>query len=193
VSVINFTVRYDLLASQTDLGDVDADSDLVPLVGTVVFTPLLANNRPVLAATHTPRPAGLKLQPISGYLDTDGQLRSAPGGLVGVRLPAADPIMDLDTLYYRVDFTVRTTAGEPVRVDPGYFQAPITDSTVQLAEVMESTVSAVSAAPNLVGGTFNIDGDVVFQNADGSVLQPIEIPEGYLVFVDNGDSTWSVG
>jgi hypothetical protein len=40
---------------------------------------------------------------------------------------------------------------------------------------------------------FDEDGDVVFENADGSNLDPIAIPEGYLVFVDNGDSTWSAG
>jgi hypothetical protein len=193
VSVINFTVNYDLLASQTDSGDAGVDSDLVALIGSVVFTPLFADNKPVLAADHSPRPAGLKLQPISGYLDSDGRLKAAPGGSVGVRLPARDPIMDLDALFYRVDFTVRTAAGEPVKVDPGFFEAPATDTTVELAEVLESTLAAAAAAPRLSGGTFNGAGDVVFENADGSTLEPIAIPQGYLVFLDNGDSTWSAG
>jgi hypothetical protein len=193
MSVINFTVNYDLLASQTDLADVGVDSDLVALIGTVVFTPLFADNRAVLAANHSPRPAGLKLQPISGYLDTDGRLKASPGGSVGVQLPARDPIMDLDTLFYRVDFNVRTPAGEPVKVDPGFLEAPTSNTTVQLADVLESTLALAAAAPRLIGGTFDEDGDVVFENADGSTLQPIAIPEGYLVFVDNNDSTWSVG
>ena len=193
MTVINFTVNYDLLASQTDLADAGVDSDLVALIGSVVFTPVFADNRAVLAPTRNPRPAGLKLQPISGYLDTDGRLKSAPGGVVGVRLPAKDPVMDLDSLFFRVDFNVRTPAGEPVKVDPGFFEAPMVDTTVQLAEVLESTLAAAAAAPRLSGGTFNEDGDVVFENADGSTLEPIEIPDGFLVFVDNGDSTWSVG
>ena len=193
MSVINFTVNYDLLASQTDSADAGVDSDLVALIGTVVFTPLFADNRAVLAADHSPRPAGLKLQPISGYLDSDGRLKASPGGVVGVRLPARDPIMDLDSLFFRVDFNVRTTAGEPVKVDAGFFEAPASATTVQLAEVLESTLAAAAAAPRLSGGTFNEDGDVVFENADGSTLRPIPIPEGYLVFVDNGDSTWSAG
>ena len=190
---INFTVNYDLLASQTDSGDAGLDSDLVALIGSVVFTPLFADNRAVLAPTRSPRPAGLKLQPISGYLDTDGRLKASPGGVVGVRLPARDPIMDLDTLFYRVDFNVRTPAGEPVKVDPGFFEAPIADIAVELAEAMLSTLAAAAAAPKLIGGVFDEDGDVVFENADGSTLPPISIPEGYLVFVDNGDSTWSAG
>ena len=190
---INFTVNYDLLASQTDSADAGTDSDLVALIGTVVFTPLFADNRAVLAPTRSPRPAGLKLQPISGYLDSDGRLKASPGGVVGVRLPARDPIMDLDSLFYRVDCNVRTAAGEPVKVDPGFFEAPIADITVQLADAMVSTLAAAAAAPKLVGGVFDEDGDVVFENADGSTLEPIAIPEGYLVFVDNQDSTWSVG
>jgi hypothetical protein len=120
-------------------------------------------------------------------------LKASLGGVVGVRLPARDPIMDLDNLFYRVDFNVRTPAGEPVRVDPGFFEAPIVDIAVELAEAMLSTLAAAAAAPRISGGTFNEGGDVVFENADGSTLRPIPIPEGYLVFVDNGDSTWSVG
>lgn len=192
MSVINFTVNYDFLASQTDSNDAGADSDLVALSGTVVFTPVFADKRPVLAATHSPRPAGLKLQPISGYLDSDGRLKAAPGGAVGVRLPAKDPIMDLDALIYKVDFNVRTPSGEKVAVKNGYFYAPDADTTIQLAEVLESTLAEVAAAPRLSGGSF-VNGDIIFQNADGSVLPAIDIPEGYLVFVDNDDSTWSVG
>jgi hypothetical protein len=193
VSVINFTVNYDLLASQTDSADAGADSDLVALIGTVVFTPLFDDNRAVLATDHSPRPAGFKLQPISGYLDSDGRLKAAPGGVVGVRLPAHDPIMDVDAVIYRVDFNVRTAAGEKVAVDHGYFEAPSTDTTVQLADVLQSTLAAAAQAQGLVGGYFDGDGDVVFEDGDGNFLPPIAIPDGVTVFVDNGDSTWSVG
>jgi hypothetical protein len=77
-------------------------------------------------------------------------------------------------------------------VDTVYFEAPDSDVTVQLAEVLESALSSAAGAPRISGGYFNDDGDVVFENADGSALPPIEIPEGFLVFVDNQDSTWSV-
>lgn len=193
MSVINFTVQYDLLASQTDSGDAGVDSDLVALIGSVVFTPMFADNKPVLAADHSPRPAGLKLQPISGYLDSDGRLKAAPGGAVGVRLPAKDPVMDVDALIYRVDFTVRTPAGEKVQVDPGFFEAPESDQTVQLADVLVSTLASAAQAQGLVGGFFNGSGDVVFEDGDGNFLDAIAVPAGSVVFVDNGDSTWSAG
>jgi hypothetical protein len=188
---INFTVNYDLLASQTDSADAGIDSDLVALIGTVVFTPLFADNRAVLAPTRSPRPAGLKLQPISGYLDSDGRLKASPGGVVGVRLPAKDPIMDLDTLFYRVDFNVRTPSGEPVRLDAGFFQAPTFDLTVDLAVVMQSALSSAASAPRLIRAEFDPNDRLVFENADGSLLSPIEIPTGIVVFTDNGDSTWT--
>jgi hypothetical protein len=193
VSVINFTVNYDLLASQTDSADVGADSDLVALIGTVVFTPDFADKKAVMAADHNPRPAGLKLQPISGYLDSDGRLKAAPGGAVGVRLPAKDPIMDVDGLIYRVDFNVHTAAGEKVQVDPGFFEAPESDQIVELAEVLQSSLASTAQAQGLVGGFFNGNGDVVFEDGDGNFLESIPIPDGFLLFLDNGDSTWSAG
>jgi hypothetical protein len=48
-------------------------------------------------------------------------------------------------------------------------------------------------APMLLSASFNEDGELVFVNADGSLLAPIEIPDGYTAFVDNNDSTWSIG
>lgn len=50
----------------------------------------------------------------------------------------------------------------------------------------------IVSAPHISGGVI-ADGSVVFENSDGSSAAPIAIPNGVLVFVDNGDSTWSVG
>jgi len=80
-----------------------------------------------------------------------------------------------------------------VKIDDGYFEAPVGDSTVQLASVLQPTVALAVGAAKLSGGFFNDAGDVVFENSDGSLLSAIEIPDGFLVFTDNGDSTWSVG
>jgi hypothetical protein len=40
---------------------------------------------------------------------------------------------------------------------------------------------------------FDGAGDLVFVNPDGSPLPAIQVPDGVTVFVNNGDSTWSVG
>lgn len=139
MSIINFTVEYDLFSSQTDSTDVGIDADLVPLIGTVTFTPQVTDDKAVLAPSYTPRPAGFKLMPFVGYLDSDGQLKSAPGGEVGVRLWANDPVLELDRLTYKVDFNLRTSLGAPVTVDGGYFEAPATDGTINLTDVLQST------------------------------------------------------
>jgi hypothetical protein len=66
---------------------------------------------------------------------------------------------------------------------------------VSLIEVMpppnKITASGINA-PMLQSAYFDTDGRLVFVNADGTVLSPIEIPLAATVFVDNGDSTWSV-
>lgn len=191
MSVINFTVQFDVLSNREDGSDEGSDTDIVALTGPVTFTPLFADQRLVLADDLSPRAAGLKLRKQSGWIDTDGQLKTGPGGTVGVRLWANDPIFDLDRLVYQVDFDVRTPLGGTVRVDPGFFEAPATDTTVNLADVLETSASGVVAAPPIASGTF-INGQLRFVNADGSTVAPIDIPPGVLVFVDNGDSTWSV-
>lgn len=192
MSLINFTVEYDLLAAVTDTDGSGSDADIVPLTGPVTFSPVFRDNRAALASEYSPRAAGLKLLPISGYLDSDGRLKDRPAGTVGVRLPADDPVLGLSELVYQVSWDVHTTEGQPVKVDTGYFTAPSTDSTVNLADVLESSASAAFGASRIVSGTFG-DGTVTFTNADGTTIGPITIPEGVLVFTDNGDSTWSVG
>ena len=145
MSIINFTVQYDLYGSDTDGPDVGEDADLIPLIGTITFTPLLSDAYPLQAAGYTPRPAGIKLRVFEGRLGTDGQLRARDSGMVGVRLFANDAVLDLDHLYYRVDFDVRTPMGEKVFVKGGVFEAPSTDTVINLAAVLPSPTSALSA------------------------------------------------
>ena len=190
MSIINFTVEYDQLATQSDSSDAGVDSDLVALIGSVTFTPILTDERPVMAPDYSPRPTGIKLLPIIGYVDSDARLKSRPGGDVGVRLPANDPLLELDSLTYRVDFNLRTPLGKPVPVNGGFIAAPVNDQVVNLADVIYSSSSI--GAPSIVGGSFD-DDSVTFENLDGTFLEPITIPDGTLVFVDNGDSTWSAG
>lgn len=141
MSIINFTVEYDLLASLTDSADMGADADVVPLTGTITFTPVLSDTRAVLAPGYDPRPAGFKIRPFVGVVDTDGQLKASKGGAVGVRLWANDPVLELDQLTYRVSFDVSTTLGQKVPIEDGFFEALSTDGTLNLADVLTSTGS----------------------------------------------------
>lgn len=138
MGVINFTANYELFASQTDADDSGSDADVVPLIGPVTFTPLNPDYRPVQAVGYKPRPAGLVVRQFVGYLDVDGRLKAVRGGPTGVRLWANDPVLQRVRLTYRVDFDVRTPQGSPVRVDAGYFDAPATDKTVDLAAVLST-------------------------------------------------------
>lgn len=191
MAVTNFTVNFDVFGSADDGADVGVDADEKALTGMVAFTPVFTDERLALAPSASPRPAGFKFRTFTGYIDTDGRLKTGPSGTVGVRLWANDPMFGLERLVYRVDWNVRGPLGEPVRIDSGYFPAPTSDTIINLANELEQV--GVLGAFRLSGGSFNPAGDVVFVSADGTSLPPIEIPEGYLVLVDNGDGTWSVG
>lgn len=139
MAIINFTVNYDLLASNTDSGDDGVDADIIPLIGSVLFEPVTADDRAVLAPSYTPRPAGFKLRSFTGFIDVDGRLKSSRSGSVGVRLWANDPVLELARLTYKVTFSLTTPVGESVRVDGGYFEAPETDVSINLANVLQSS------------------------------------------------------
>lgn len=190
MSVINFTVNYDLFTSEADGDDSGTDLDIAALVGTVTFTPVFSEPKAVLAPGYSPRPAGLVPRPVTGYLDSDGQLYNTSGGSVGVRLWANDPVLRLDALTYRVTFDVTTLLGEQVKVVGGYLPAPSSDVTVNLVNELQPASSF--GGPRLSGGEF-VDDTVIFAHSDGTTLEPIDVPAGVAVFVDNGDGTWSVG
>lgn len=114
-----------------------------------------------------------------------------------VRLLADTDVLELSQpLYYRVTFTNVLFNGRAGRLKGFTFQAPTFDYEVSLIGVMPppgQTAAQGINAPMLSGAEFNIDGDLAFVNADGSLLDPITIPAGTLVWVDNGDGTWSAG
>lgn len=190
MAIINFTVEFAMYANQADGDDSNVDADRIPLVGDVYFEPVLRNHNPIMATGHTP-PAGFTIRTIAGFIDSDGVLYSSRGGAEGVRLWANDPVLALPSLTYRVTFDLTTPLGQPVRVDGGYFTAPSDDRVINLVDVLQSNASLI-AAPRISTGTFST-GDVIFENEDGSFVEAITIPAGTLVWVDNGDGTWSVG
>lgn len=190
MTLTNFTVQFDVAATQADSDDANLDSDIVALTGVVTFTPILGDAKPVLAPDYQPRPTGFKLLPVQAVIDTDGRLKRAKASDVGVRLTANDPVLELDALVYRVDFALTTLLGEPVKVVGGYFSAPASDTTINLASELQSASSF--GGPRLSGGEF-VGDTVIFEHSDGATLEPIEVPDGTLVFLDNGDGTWTVG
>lgn len=191
MSLINFTAEFNVFKCGNDWSDIGDDADETPLNGWMTFVPQMEGDGFVVTADYDP-PAGILTDSIFGYVE-NGELKATKGGPVGVRLPANDPVLQLaDPWVYRVKFDLRTPAGRPVKISDRFLLAPTSDVTVQLAEVLASSLSSAAAAPRLSGGSFS-GGTVTFENEDGSVLAPISIPGGVVVFVDNGDSTWSVG
>lgn len=174
MSVINFTVEYDVLAATQDSDDPGADADLLALIGEVDFTAQFSDLKAIQAPTYSPRPTGFKLLKFTGYLD-GGRLKSQRGGTVGVRLPANDPVFGLDRLVYKVDFRLTTPGGQPVRVESGYLEAPSTDITLNLSTELANTGSPASPVNRIAPGAVRFeDGDVVF--SFGGVDIPNRIP-----------------
>lgn len=113
-----------------------------------------------------------------------------------VRLLANSPLLELDALFYQVSWSQVVFNGRAGRLKGFTFEAPSFDTEVSLIDVMPApgqTGGVGINAPMLLTAYFNNDGDLVFVNADGTVLNPIDPPDGVLAFTDNGDSTWSVG
>ena len=114
-----------------------------------------------------------------------------------VRLLADTAVLGLSQpLYIAVSFSGVLFNGRAGRLKGFSFQAPVADYTVSLIEVMpppNETAAQGINAPMLSGAEFDEDGELVFINADGSLLTPIEIPSGTVVFIDNEDGTWSAG
>lgn len=146
MAIINFTVTYDLLTNES-LPTSGEDVGTEALVGYVHFTPQFTDSHAILAQDYSPRPAGLRPRTFTGYLDSDGRLRSERGADdIGVRLWANDPVLELSKLVYKVEFDLTTPMGEKVRVDGGYFEAPSTDTTVNLTNVLTTTGTKIVTA-----------------------------------------------
>lgn len=115
-----------------------------------------------------------------------------------VRLLAKSDLLNLGDapLTYQVTFTQVIYNGRAGRINGFTFQAPVADLTINLVSVMPGPGAGITGnglnAPMLLSAYFTGDNELVFVNADSTELSPIEIPSGVMVFLDNGDSTWSV-
>lgn len=125
---IEFTVEHD----HTSIGD-DGEEQLI---GDISFT---VQTRPGdfqlrIQSGSTPRTINLPRR--TAYLGPDGHLYKDSTSGEPFRLPANDPIYNLEHITYRADFTLTTLIGEPVTVRHCYFPAPSTDTTLYLTKVM---------------------------------------------------------
>jgi len=106
-----------------------------------------------------------------------------------VRLLAQDSSLNVTNLYWRVQLEA-PVATRWRELTSWWIVAAADGATVNLEDTVTDT--ELISAPWLAGGTFS-DGSVTFTDSAGGTLTPIAIPDGVLVWVDNGDSTWSVG
>lgn len=141
----NFTVEADLEA--TGILNSSSDTDLLPIVGSVVFTPQFRGIFKNL--NMPPRPKGFSLRRRNAILDETGRLMEVGATEYGVRLPANDPAYGISGLTYRVDFDC-TAGGFPVHLDSVYVPAPDTDTTLPLSAYMKDAENlALSVRPKV--------------------------------------------
>lgn len=192
MAIINFTVEYDQLTNES-IVTAGEDVGTEALVGYVYFTPQFVDSRPILAPGYLPRPAGLRPRSFSGYIDSDGRLRAERGADdIGVRLWANDPVLGLNSLTYRVTFDLTTPMGEKVRLDGGYLEAPSSDTTIQLAEVLQTTGQPASPITKIAPGGVRIeDGELVFTFGGIDIPDPIPYPvsNSYSATIGTGSAT----
>lgn len=188
-----FTLHYDDRVN--DIDDTSGDVAATPGVGWIYFDTTLETGVRIPVESYSPRPTGLGIRRFKGYLDTDGRLKSRPGGDTGVRLWANDPEYNLPRLQYKVSAELTDLLGRPVDFQPFYFDAPVADIEKSLVSYMPRPGQKFGRGPAsyLLGGVFDDNGRLVLINDNGSRTSPIEPANGVLVFVDNGDGTWSVG
>lgn len=175
-----------------DITDTSGDVGLTGVTGPLLFVPTFkpGSRLPTSDGTVCPRE-------FPAYLDTDGRLKPARGGVDGIRLWANDPEFGIERFQYHVRAPEGLTdlLGHPVPWLDFYFDAPGVDGVRYLNAYVPRPGQKFGrgpGAPGLSGGSFN-DSDLLLQNADGSTLTPIGVPSGIVVLINNGDGTGTIG
>lgn len=192
---LSFRLFYDDRVN--DVTDTVDEVAAVAVSGPVYFEPALLPGQRIPDPDFPSRPTGLAMRTFTGFLDTDGRLKSEAGGELGVSLWANDPAWGLARLQYRVRAELTDLDGRPVRWHSFSFDAPSDDGDRNLVHYMPLPTQKFGRGPgawNIVSGSFNEDGDLILVNADGSTVDPITPldDDATLLFVDNGDGTVSV-
>lgn len=186
---VYFTVVADFRAFVEDASsDSDYDPQIVPVGGTVTFTPLVNAGDVVLATSTSPRPIGFIASPVTAIIDpADGRLKlrrtvdSGASGSLGfapVRLLGSSPVLELDgPLFYSVSFSeVIYANGRRGSITGFTFEAPNTDTELNLITVFRQPGVAPSGITKIAPGGVRVeDGALVFSFAGSDIPDPVDL------------------
>lgn len=158
----NVTGRFVAVAADSTT-DEDLDPDVIPLQGTVTFTPRVSA---ILVAEGSPTPFTALPAPIRVRLDEDGYL--AHNGSRGVRLLATNGSSNPSNFTYQVSFSL--SFGNLTTPYPNFDVKVSANGTIDL-----TTVAPVPSSPGVpitrgtgVESVVAEDGQFVFRLTDGS-------------------------
>jgi hypothetical protein len=159
-------------------------------VGWLSFTPTFSDGARLPFGSDT----ALGPRMFAGFLDYDGELKTAPGGDVGIRLWGNDPEFGVTRFQYQVSAPndLVDAMGLPVKFASFFFDAPSVDEVRYLKDYMPKPGQKFGRGPasSLRYNGVTEDGELAFSNDDGSAFN-VAIPAGTLALVDNADSTWT--
>jgi hypothetical protein len=182
-----FTVVADFKSVVGDLAsDADYDPQLGSVTADVTFLPVLDQGDVILATSATPRPTGFLAAPIVGFIDTDGRLKmrtatdvggSTDLGYAPVRLLADTDLLELETpLFYQVSFSNVQYNGARGTINPFTFQAPTSDTTLNLITVARAPGQPPTSITRLAPGGVRLeDGDLIFSFAGEDIPNPVPL------------------
>jgi hypothetical protein len=172
-----FTVTGVFTAVAADnIYDSGADPDLVPITGSVRFTPLIGAVDSLQVDVLTP-PANLKLTPVMARI-RKGVVTGA--GSTGIRLVANTVDLNLaGDLFYQVDFLDLVARGQRLQIESFAIQAPTTDVVIDLVDVARVAGEQANGtvrgprAYNITSVSVNGSNQFVFQREDGFNLPAV--------------------
>lgn len=187
---VYFTVAADYRSVVADVAsDADYDPQLGSVTATVTFTPLLTGGDVILATGASPRPTGFAPTPVVALIDpADGRLklRTGPdsggtGTFAPVRLLADSPLLELNQpLFYQVAFTGVQFNGRPASITGFNFQAPTSDTTINLITVGRQPGQPASGIIKIAPGAVRINeaGKAVFSFGGVDIPDPVDLVTG---------------
>ena len=178
---LNFRLFYDDRINNVD--DVTEDVAAGVVTGPMYFEPTLLPGQRIPDPDYPSRPTGLAMRTFTGFLDTDGVLKTEAGGEEGVRLWANDPAWEVERLQYRVRADLTDLLGSPVRWHSFNFDAPTEDIVRDLTlEIPLPGQKFGRGRPGFglakdTGVDINGDGQLVLVREDGYELGAVTVPE----------------
>lgn len=176
---LNFTLTYN--DGTNDIDDVAGDVGRVGTFGPMWFEPVFSKAGRLVSPDGATCP-----RQFSGFVD-NGVLKTEAGGTTDIRLWANDPEWSIDRFQYRVRADLTDAIGLPIPWDPFYFDAPNDDRVVPLELEIPRPGQKFGRGRPGYGITdplvINDGGLLVITRENGTVLDPIAIPESSAVAI----------